>query len=106
MNNHETKRQEILEKMGTIKQMEHGRLTEEYREREVDGRVHRTGPYYKHQVWRDGRNVTTRVKAAEVAFLPPCTVTASIPTGTKKTQHEAYQEKICPAPTEKREAPL
>jgi hypothetical protein len=69
MNDYETKRQEILEEMDTIKQMEHGRLSEEYREREVDGRIHRTGPYYKHQVWRDGKNVTTRVKAAKVAPL-------------------------------------
>ncbi|MDA1065645.1 MAG: hypothetical protein O3C43_04000, partial [Verrucomicrobia bacterium] len=29
---------------------------------------------------------------------PPCTVTASIPTGTRKTPHEASKEKICPAP--------
>ena len=69
MNNYEAKRQEILEEMGTINQMEHGRLSEEYRQREVDGRIHRTGPYYKHQVWRDGKNVTTRVKVDQVASL-------------------------------------
>jgi hypothetical protein len=69
MNNYEAKRQELLEEMGTINQMEHGRLSEEYRQREVDGRIHRTGPYYKHQVWRDGKNVTTRVKVDQVASL-------------------------------------
>jgi hypothetical protein len=69
MNNYEAKRQEILEEMGTINQMEHGRLSEEYRQREVDGRIHRTGPYYKHQVWRDGKNVTTRVKVDQVPSL-------------------------------------
>lgn len=69
MNNYEAKRQEILEEMGTINQMEHGRLSEEYRQREIDGRIHRTGPYYKHQVWRDGKNVTTRVKVDQVASL-------------------------------------
>lgn len=69
MNNYEAKRQELLEEMGTINQMEHGRLSEEYRQREVDGRIHRTGPYYKHQVWRDGKNVTTRVKVDQVPSL-------------------------------------
>jgi len=69
MLNFDSKRQEILEEMGAITRMEHGCLTQEYRERDVDGRIHRTGPYYKLQVWRDGKNVTTRVKAAEVAPL-------------------------------------
>jgi hypothetical protein len=69
MDNYEAKRQEILEEMSTINQMQYGRLTEEYREREVDGRIHRSGPYYKHQVWRDGKNVTTRVKVDQVAPL-------------------------------------
>ncbi len=69
MNDYETKRQEILEEMDTIKQMEHGRSSEEYPERVVDGRIYRRASHYKQQVSADEKNVTTRVKAAKVAPL-------------------------------------
>ena len=46
--------------------MEQGSLKPEYR-RGADNT--QLGPYFKHQVWRNGRNVSRRVPAAEVARL-------------------------------------
>ena len=51
--------------------MQPGTLAEEWRERpdpDAAG-TRRIGPYYKHQVWRDGRNISRRVPAAEAAQL-------------------------------------
>jgi len=69
MNQYQIKRGGILAEMAKIECMQPGRLTEEYRERSVEGEVKRTGPYFKHQVWRDGKNVTTRVAADEAEGL-------------------------------------
>lgn len=55
--------------MANIEWMQPGRLTEEYREREVNGEVRRAGPYFKHQMWRDGKNVSRRVPADDVEAL-------------------------------------
>jgi len=65
MNDYEAKRKELLEQMEGIDRMHEGRLSEEYRERVVDGQTIRNGPYYKHQQWKDGKNVSKRVKAQE-----------------------------------------
>jgi len=69
MKNLQSKRKALLSEMGTIDRMHRGRLTEEYRERRVDGEVRRLGPYYKYQVWQDGRNQSRRVKPEEVDRL-------------------------------------
>ena len=69
MKNLQAKRKALLSEMGTIDMMSRGRLTEEYRERRVDGEVRRLGPYYKHQVWEGGRNKSRRVKPEEVEHL-------------------------------------
>ena len=69
MKNLQSKRKSLLNEMGTIDRMYRGRLTEEYRERRVDGEVRRIGPYYKYQVWEDGRNKSRRVKPEEVERL-------------------------------------
>jgi hypothetical protein len=69
MDDYETKRQDILRQMSNIEKMQLGRLTEEFRKREVEGRIQVTGPYYKHQQWRDGKNVTTRVKPDKAEAL-------------------------------------
>ena len=55
--------------MGEIETMSRGRLTEEYRERHENGQTVQLGPYYKHQVWEDGRNKSRRVKADEAQLL-------------------------------------
>ena len=67
--NYEARRKQILQKIAGIDCMEKGRLTEEYRERYKDGKRVRLGPYYKHQRWGDGRNVSRRVPVAEVEQL-------------------------------------
>ena len=55
--------------MGEIETMARGRLSEEYREGHKNGETVRLGPYYKHQVWEDGRNKSRRVKADEAQLL-------------------------------------
>jgi hypothetical protein len=67
--NYEARRKQILTQMARINCMEKGRLNEEYRERTRDGKVVRLGPYYQYQRWEDGRNVSRRVPAGEVAQL-------------------------------------
>ena len=51
--------------------MERGTLAEEYRERPASegGGTVRLGPYFKHQCWENGRNMSRRVPAAEVDHL-------------------------------------
>lgn len=64
-------RQSLLDQIAAITTMRPGTLAEEYREHpSPDGHgIVRLGPYYKHQVWQDGRNVSRRVPAAEAATL-------------------------------------
>ena len=69
MNNPKSKRETLLKQMGEIETMSRGKLTEEYRERNVDGKTIKRGPYYKYQVWEDGRNKSRRVKADEAQQL-------------------------------------
>jgi hypothetical protein len=62
------KRQQILQQMELIRHMEHGSLQAEKRPsiRHPDqGR----GPYYKHQVWEKGQNLTRRVPVEEADAL-------------------------------------
>ena len=69
MKNLQSKREFLLSEMSAIETMCRGRLTEEYRERKVDGEIRRLGPYYKYQVWEEGRNKSRRVKPEEVERL-------------------------------------
>lgn len=69
MENLQSKRADLLQQMGEIDTMHRGRLSEEYRERHEDGELVRLGPYYKYQIWEDGRNKSRRVKADEVETL-------------------------------------
>jgi hypothetical protein len=64
-------RQALLDQIAAITTMRPGSLAEEYREHPAaDGcGTVRLGPYYKHQLWQDGRNVSRRVPAAEAAAL-------------------------------------
>jgi hypothetical protein len=52
-------RQVIFQKMAQINQMEHGSLKAEYRT--GSDPQHPLGPYYKYQVWREGKNHSERV---------------------------------------------
>ena len=66
---YDARRKQILKQMARINCMEKGRINEEYRERPRDGEVVRLGPYYKHQRWEEGRNVSRRVPVAEAESL-------------------------------------
>src|SRR5436190_46292 len=50
----------VLEQMAALQTMEQGSLKSEYREQPSGVK---SGPYFKHQVWRKGANVTQRIAA-------------------------------------------
>ena len=57
---------QILKQMAQIDSMAKGSMNTEYREsKRRDGEKVQLGPYYKHQRWENGRNVTRRVPAEE-----------------------------------------
>jgi hypothetical protein len=61
-------RQVIFQKMAQIDQMEYGSLKGEFREGADPS--HPLGPYYKHQVWKDGKNHSERCRGAfKIALL-------------------------------------
>lgn len=67
-------RRSLLDQIAGISTMQPGTLAEEWRLRpdpsDPSGEAKvRLGPYYKHQVWKDGRNISRRVPAGEAAFL-------------------------------------
>ena len=63
------RKEQILREMAGIERMEKGRLTAEYRERVEEGKTIRQGPYYKHQCWEQGRNLSRRVPAEQAEEL-------------------------------------
>jgi hypothetical protein len=56
----------LLEQMAALPSMEQGSLKVEYRHRPSGAR---SGPYFKHQVWREGANVSQRVSPQEAPAL-------------------------------------
>ena len=63
-------RQRVLSEMARIERMETGSLAEEYRETSgQDGKTQINGPYFKHQVWENGRNRSRRVAPEEARLL-------------------------------------
>jgi hypothetical protein len=69
MNDLSAQRQELLNQMSQIQRMEMGALCEQYREKLVDGQKIQTGPYFNHQLWKDGKNHCQYVPADKVAPL-------------------------------------
>ena len=65
----ETRRKQILKEMARIDCMEKGTLTAEYRDSVKDGKKVRLGPYYKHQIWKDGRNASRRIRATDADHM-------------------------------------
>lgn len=55
--------------MASLQSMEQGSLKAEYRPSSAGGQTCQVGPYYKHQVWQDGRNVSRRISAEEAQGL-------------------------------------
>jgi len=62
-------RRALLAEMERIEHMEFGALAEEYRESETGGKTVRNGPYFKHQQWSKGRNISRRIPIEEAADL-------------------------------------
>ena len=56
----------ILEQMAGLETMEQGSLKSEYRD-QTSGT--RSGPYFKHQVWRNGANVSKRISPEDAPGL-------------------------------------
>ena len=66
MNSLQVQRDQILQQMAQIDTMEYGSLHAEHRPAQGGGT---TGPYYKHQVWEQGKNLSQRIPAAEAPAL-------------------------------------
>lgn len=68
MNPYLHKRQQILQQMEQIQRMERGSLQAETRPslRHPD---QDRGPYYKHQIWEEGQNLTRRIPPAKADAL-------------------------------------
>jgi len=60
------KRTQLLQQMAALQTMETGSLKEEYHHNQSGGKA---GPYYKHQAWQDGANLSRRVPAEEAVAL-------------------------------------
>lgn len=67
--NYQDKRKSLLDQMAQIDRMEKGTLTAEYRDVNVAGKTKRMGPYFKHQCWEKGRNISKRVSVKESEAL-------------------------------------
>jgi mannitol-1-phosphate/altronate dehydrogenase len=52
--------------MAALQTMENGSLKSEFREMPSGGKA---GPYFKHQVWREGANVSQRIAAEDAPAL-------------------------------------
>ena len=61
-----TKRAQLLNKMAAIQTMELGSLLSEMRE---NSSGQPAGPYFKYQVWQDGRNISRRVPSEQAPSL-------------------------------------
>jgi hypothetical protein len=63
------RRRALLAQMERLRPLVRGTLTEQYFTRRRAGRTVRLGPYYKLQLWCEGRNQTRYVPADEVPRL-------------------------------------
>jgi hypothetical protein len=68
MNRAAHKRQQILQQMEQIQTMELGSLQEETRPSKTNP-GQSAGPYFKHQVWDKGKNLTRRVPPEKAEAL-------------------------------------
>lgn len=68
MNSLAQKRKQLLQEMEQIQQMEYGSLQQESRLSKKTPGQH-LQPYFKHQVWEEGRNASRRVPTEQAAAL-------------------------------------
>ena len=59
-------RDQILRQLAQLDTMEYGSLRTEHRAAQGGGT---SGPYYQHQVWEAGKNLSQRIPAAEAPAL-------------------------------------
>lgn len=59
-------REQILRQLAELDTMEYGSLRTEHRPAQGGGT---TGPYYQHQVWAHGKNLSQRIPAAAAPAL-------------------------------------
>jgi hypothetical protein len=62
----QAQRVQILRQLAELETMEYGSLRTELRPVQGGGT---TGPYYQHQVWEHGKNLSQRIPAAEAPAL-------------------------------------
>lgn len=62
----QAQREQVLQQMAQLDTMEYGSLQTEHRPAAGGGT---TGPYYKHQVWEQGKNLSQRIPATEAPVL-------------------------------------
>lgn len=62
----QAQRDRLLRELAQLDTMEYGSLRTEHRPAAGGGT---TGPYYQHQVWEQGKNLSQRIPATEVAAL-------------------------------------
>ena len=60
------KRTQILHQMAALNSMELGSLKAEYR---TSASGQKSGPYFKHQLWHEGTNLSQRIPPQEAAEL-------------------------------------
>ena len=62
----QARRDQLLHQMAQCATMEYGSLKAEHRPAAGGGS---SGPYYKHQVWEQGKNMSQRIPSQEVSAL-------------------------------------
>lgn len=62
----QARREQLLQEMALCTTMEYGTLKAEYRPAPGGGT---TGPYYKHQVWEQGQNLSQRIPVPDAPTL-------------------------------------
>ena len=67
--NYPQKRHQLLQQMAQLDTMEYGSLKAEYRPAEAGQSAEPLGPYFKHQDWHGGRNLSRRVPAEQALAL-------------------------------------
>jgi len=67
----ESKTQELIELISNIDSMERGKLSEFYRTQPETkgGKKLKFGPYYKLQIWENGKNITRHIPSSEMPAL-------------------------------------
>ena len=67
--NYPQKRHQLLQQMAQLDTMEYGSLKAEYRLAEPGQSSEPLGPYFQHQVWQRGRNLSRRVPTEQAPAL-------------------------------------